>query len=245
MLWGEAVRHACWLKNRTSTKALDGKTPYEALTGRKPNLRNVREWGSRIWVHSVGGSKLDMRAREGRWVGIDNTSKGVRVYWPESRTVTVERNVYSEPLSSARLEGERLDVPDAQDELAETPDTTPDSPTATTPLDPIPDLAVPSPPSPIPLPVPEPAEERSRRVRMPSRYVRDLREGLGVTLARPSEQGFARGLQVPDAVAEDAGDVGAVDAGWDGLEYALVAEASEAEALEPRTLAEARRRPDW
>ena len=28
-------------------------------------------------------------------------------------------------------------------------------------------------------------------------------------------------------------------------EYALVAEISEAEALEPRTLAEAKRRPDW
>jgi hypothetical protein len=29
-LWGEAVKHAVYLKNRTSTKALDGKTPYEA-----------------------------------------------------------------------------------------------------------------------------------------------------------------------------------------------------------------------
>ena len=26
-LWGEALRHAVWLKNRTGTRALDGKTP--------------------------------------------------------------------------------------------------------------------------------------------------------------------------------------------------------------------------
>ena len=32
-LWGEALRHANWLKNRTATRALDGKTPFEALYG--------------------------------------------------------------------------------------------------------------------------------------------------------------------------------------------------------------------
>ena len=37
-LWGEAVKHAVWLKNRTSTRVLDGKTPYEIFYGTKPNL---------------------------------------------------------------------------------------------------------------------------------------------------------------------------------------------------------------
>jgi transposase InsO family protein len=36
-LWGEALRHAAWLKNRTATRALDGKTPFEALYGRPPD----------------------------------------------------------------------------------------------------------------------------------------------------------------------------------------------------------------
>ncbi|KAI0037774.1 hypothetical protein FA95DRAFT_1475753, partial [Auriscalpium vulgare] len=59
-----------------------GMTPYEALTGRKPNLRNVRAWGCKVWVHDTSGSKLDPRAREGRWIGVDEQSKGCRVYWP-------------------------------------------------------------------------------------------------------------------------------------------------------------------
>jgi len=47
-LWGEAVRHAVWLKNQTPTKALDGSTPLEAETGKKPNLSRLCVWGSKV-----------------------------------------------------------------------------------------------------------------------------------------------------------------------------------------------------
>jgi hypothetical protein len=57
-LWGEAARHAVWLKNRTPTKALDGATPLEAATGKVPDLGRVRPWGSRVWVRTEGGDKL-------------------------------------------------------------------------------------------------------------------------------------------------------------------------------------------
>ena len=39
MMWGEAARHVVWLMNRTSTKAVDGMTPYEAAFGKKPDLQ--------------------------------------------------------------------------------------------------------------------------------------------------------------------------------------------------------------
>ena len=65
-LWGEAVRHAVWLKNRTGTRALDGKTPFQALFGRPLDLSSPRVWGSRVWVHGPDRSKLDVRAREAR-----------------------------------------------------------------------------------------------------------------------------------------------------------------------------------
>ena len=65
-LWGEAARHVVWLMNRTSTKAVSNMTPYEAAFGKKPNLRDVREWGKKVWVRIEGGNKLGGRIREGR-----------------------------------------------------------------------------------------------------------------------------------------------------------------------------------
>ena len=57
-LWGEAAQHAVWLKNHMSTKALDGMTPFEALTGNKLDLRGFREWGYRVWVRNEKTVKL-------------------------------------------------------------------------------------------------------------------------------------------------------------------------------------------
>jgi len=107
-LWGEAAHHVVWLLNRTPTKAVKGKTPFEAAFGKKPNLSGVWEWGDKVWVRVEAGNKLGGRVREGRWMEIDEKSKGVRVYWPDKRNVTVERNVYYDQTCSSvsRLEGE-------------------------------------------------------------------------------------------------------------------------------------------
>jgi hypothetical protein len=61
-LWGEAVMHAVYLKNRTSTRTLEGKTPFEMLTGKKPNIANLHEFGTKVWVHDTCSSKLDGRS---------------------------------------------------------------------------------------------------------------------------------------------------------------------------------------
>ena len=103
MLWGEAVHHAIWLKNRMPTKALDGGTPLKAATGQKPDVSRACVWGSRIWVHVEGGMKLGGCVVEGRWVGVDdNSPNGCHVYWLEKQSVTVEHNIYWDP-SSAEL----------------------------------------------------------------------------------------------------------------------------------------------
>jgi hypothetical protein len=44
--------------NRTSSKAIEGKTSFELVYGRKPELGNLREWGKEVWVHQPGGDKL-------------------------------------------------------------------------------------------------------------------------------------------------------------------------------------------
>jgi len=116
-LWGEALNHAVYLKNRTWTRALKGTTPYEVLTGSKPDLSTLHPWGSRVWVHDTSGSKLDGRAKEGHWVGFDEESQAHRIYWEAKRSVTVERSIKFVPddvaLDPVPLEGEeKLDERD-------------------------------------------------------------------------------------------------------------------------------------
>jgi transposase InsO family protein len=70
-LWGEGLRHTTWLKNRTATRTLDGKMPFEALFGAPPDLSGLCLWGCPVWVHNAAGAKLDVRARQGCWIGLD------------------------------------------------------------------------------------------------------------------------------------------------------------------------------
>jgi hypothetical protein len=65
--------------NHVSTKAIEGKTPFEAAFNKKPNLKDIREWGEKVLVRVEDGNKLGGRVREGRWIGVDEQSKGVRV----------------------------------------------------------------------------------------------------------------------------------------------------------------------
>ena len=83
-----------------TTKAVEGMTPFEAAFGKKPDLKNVCEWGEKVYVRIEGGTKLGGRVREGWWLEIDNKSKGAHIHWPENKSVTVERNIYHDNTSA-------------------------------------------------------------------------------------------------------------------------------------------------
>ncbi len=83
-----------WLKNRTSTRALRHVTPFEKLYGIKPNLGGLPEWGQQVWIHTNKGSKLNMQAIEGQWVGYDwDSTHAHHIYWPRKHSVSVEHNI--------------------------------------------------------------------------------------------------------------------------------------------------------
>jgi len=48
--WPEVIKTAAYLKNRTLANTLENKTPHEILTGKKPNISNLRLYGSRVFV---------------------------------------------------------------------------------------------------------------------------------------------------------------------------------------------------
>ena len=57
-LWAEAMAHACWIQNQTPMQALDGKTLYEMMTGRKPNLTGIQRFGAVAYVKLENAGKL-------------------------------------------------------------------------------------------------------------------------------------------------------------------------------------------
>jgi hypothetical protein len=48
-LWGKAINHAIYLKNRTLTRTLENKTPFEMVYGRKPDLSRLPNWPRTRW----------------------------------------------------------------------------------------------------------------------------------------------------------------------------------------------------
>jgi Integrase core domain len=81
-LWTESVQHAVWLKNRTSTCALDGKTPYELMHRIKPDLMDLPEWGMRVFTLREDHGKLEAKADEGRWLDTATKAKGTECTGP-------------------------------------------------------------------------------------------------------------------------------------------------------------------
>jgi len=143
-LWGEALRHSTWLKNRTSTRALGGGTPWQVVYGSPPDLSRLKRFGEAVWVHDPNGSKLDLRVCEGRWIGFDVESRSHHVYWSANRSVGIEHNVYF--AASTWLKGENMDVPTPKTLLSE-PHATPLQPAPPPPVIPPQPATAPAPPS--------------------------------------------------------------------------------------------------
>ncbi|KAF8815816.1 hypothetical protein BYT27DRAFT_7034917, partial [Phlegmacium glaucopus] len=173
-------------------------TPYKILNGRKPNLAKLQPWGCKVRVHDTSGSKLDGRSKIGRWMGFDvETKDGHHVYWPERRTVTVERSVKFNVddeinVGHLPLEGEKEpDVVEQQEPnniIQSIPETSATQETSNfkTSNENItqPDVIEPV----------QPSEGRRKQIRKESPYVKLLKEGAGVT-GEKSKSLLPKGMQ--------------------------------------------------
>jgi hypothetical protein len=177
-LWAEAVSYATWLKNCLPSRAIPGHTPYDLVHGSLPDVSMAREFGAPCFVHLQDVGKLDARAEEAVFVGIDAQSKAYRIYWAGKRRVSVERNVTFPPTS----------VNVADDVLAKGESTTPGASevSAQTTSQANGQLTSPETPS-TPTRTPQPAETppalRATRTRPPPGYYASLHEGEVAALA--------------------------------------------------------------
>lgn len=108
--WGEAVRVAVYLLNRSPTKSLIGKTPFEAWFGRKPAVKHLRTFRCVAYVERVGPgvSKLSDRSVLGVFLGYEPGTKGYRVYDPVNDKLMVSRDVIFDEKQQWNWGGKRI-----------------------------------------------------------------------------------------------------------------------------------------
>jgi hypothetical protein len=93
--WAEAVATTVYVLNRSPTKGVAGRTPYEVWHGKKPAVNHLRTFGCVAYVKNTTPNlkKLDDRNRPMIFVGYEQGTIGYRVYDPVSRRVRVSRDV--------------------------------------------------------------------------------------------------------------------------------------------------------
>lgn len=94
-LWAEAVATAAYIVNRSPTKSLGGKTPYEMWTGHRPSLSHMRIFGSAAMVYIPKEKRLkwDKKSNKMILVGYCEQTKGYRMFDPKTCKVIKSRDV--------------------------------------------------------------------------------------------------------------------------------------------------------
>jgi transposase InsO family protein len=88
VFWGEAVVTAVYILNRSSTKALNGRTSYEAWHGRKSAVSLLRVFGCLTFGKELGHiGKLDDRSTPGVFIGYAEDSKAYHILDPGTQRV--------------------------------------------------------------------------------------------------------------------------------------------------------------
>ena len=94
-LWAEAVNCCVYAFNRSISSAHPSGTPFEAWYGYKPDVSNLRTFGSEfnVLVPKNLRRKLDAKGRLCLFIGNSDTQKGDRYWDPVTGKINVSRDV--------------------------------------------------------------------------------------------------------------------------------------------------------
>jgi len=219
--WAEAVSTACHLKNVTASHRHPDRTPYEAWTGKRPDVAHLRPFGCTAYMRVPDETrrKLDPKSLACTLLGYF-PGRMYRLWDPVTRKVHQSRDVIFDEGSCHRMrrvEGEQ-GTSTAANPI--------NNPTSSNPIYPA------TPPTTLqttPLPDPAPIPRRSTRTRNPSRQQRETDE-----------------YHLREQAANRSGESWAMDTSRElDLETstALIAAVREDLAV-PRTYSEAMKRPE-
>lgn len=94
-LWAECVNTSVFVLNRTGTSTVLNKSPCDLWYNKQMDFDYFKVFGSVVYVHipKQKRQKFDKKAEKCLFVGYSETTKGFRVYNPNKKTVTVQRDV--------------------------------------------------------------------------------------------------------------------------------------------------------
>ncbi|RUS73520.1 hypothetical protein EGW08_018705 [Elysia chlorotica] len=105
-LWHYAVSAASFTRNRCYNKRLN-LTPFEVVTHKKPNLKDMQPFGKPCYGYVQKPKKLEDRAEKGIFIGMDRDSPAHLVYFPESDKVKKIRVVKFFQENSVQIQNEQ------------------------------------------------------------------------------------------------------------------------------------------
>ena len=93
--WAETVSTAVYLRNRSPTTAVNGMTPFEALTGEKPRVNGLRVFGCLTYAHVPKDERRKFESKSKRCIllGYGSETKAYRLYDVKRQRVIHSRDV--------------------------------------------------------------------------------------------------------------------------------------------------------
>ena len=121
--WAEAVNIVVYLKNRSPTRSLEFKTPFEALYGYKPAVKHLRIFGCKAFSHipKEDRKKLDSKAIIRTFIGYCSQYKAYRLFNPSTHKNFVSIDVIFHERDHEEFDkhNEEWDIPYLVEEEAE------------------------------------------------------------------------------------------------------------------------------
>nr|GFC22429.1 hypothetical protein [Tanacetum cinerariifolium] len=105
-LWVEAVATACFTQNRSIIRLRHGKTPYELMHGKQPDLSYFHVFGALCYPTNDGENvgKLQPKADIGIFIGYAPTKKAFRTYNRRTRRIVETIHVDFDELTAMASE---------------------------------------------------------------------------------------------------------------------------------------------
>ncbi|GKA70974.1 retrovirus-related pol polyprotein from transposon TNT 1-94 [Tanacetum coccineum] len=110
-LWAEAVATTCYTQNRSITRLRQGKTPYEFLHDKLPDLSFLYVFGALCYPtnDSENLGKLQPKADIGIFIGYAPTKKAFRIYNRRMRRIIKTIHIDFDELTAMASEHSRLE----------------------------------------------------------------------------------------------------------------------------------------